>query len=223
MVVVWALSSLFRNFVITIVLSVKFDSKYFDCIRIKPDVNFLRRARDPDCEWPGCRNPAHYPAPKGRGREGKYFKFCLDHVRDYNKSYNYFNGMSDSDVAAFQKGNVTGHRPTWSLSLNGRKRASENIFAHRLSFDDPFHLFGAGARRAEPRDFAPAKPVRNAERKCLKALDLDASATHPEIKSRFILLVKRHHPDHNGGDRRAEDKLREVIQAYNYLKQAGLC
>ena len=124
MVVVWALSSLFRNFVITIVLSVKFDSKYFDCIRIKPDVNFLRRARDPDCEWPGCRNPAHYPAPKGRGREGKYFKFCLDHVRDYNKLWILLESASRIDAAAVQKGQVSGHRPTSARSLKRRKRAS---------------------------------------------------------------------------------------------------
>ena len=221
---------MFLGFVNTIIGSVAIDSKYFDCIRVKPDEDLLRRAQNPDCEWPDCRNPAQHPAPRGRGREGQYFNFCLEHVREYNKSYNYFNGMSDSDVAAFQEANVTGHRPTWSLSLNGRKRASENIFArgphgfaHGLAFDDSFQIFTAGARRAQPRDSSPAKPVRNVERKCLKALDLDASATRHTIKSRFKLLVKRHHPDHNGGDRRAEDKLREVIQAYNYLKQAGLC
>ncbi len=208
----------------------KLDSKYFDCIRVKPDEDRLRQDEDPLCEWPECRNPARHLAPRGRGREGQYFNFCVAHVREYNKSYNYFNGMSDQDVAAFQKANVTGHRPTWKVNVNGRKKAGEGAGAENrddstsgFDFRDPFGLFGSfgfGKSRAEK---APAKPVRNAERKCLKALDLKDSASSAEIKSRFKMLVKRHHPDHNGGDRRSEDQLREVIQAYNYLKEAGFC
>ena len=66
------------------------------------------------------------------------------------------------------------------------------------------------------------RPLRNLERKALDALSLNEGATRSEIKARFKELVKRHHPDANGGDRGAEDKLREIIQAYNYLKQAGL-
>lgn len=208
----------------------KLDSKYFDCIRVKPDEDRLRRDQDPVCEWPECRNRAQHPAPRGRGREGQYFNFCLGHVREYNKSYNYFNGMSDKDVAAFQKANVTGHRPTWRVNVNGRKKAGEGAgpgnpggFIHGFDFKDAFRIFGSAGASRWWRGKSPAKPVRNAERKCLKALDLNASATSEEIKSRFKLLVKRHHPDHNGGDRRSEDKLREVIQAYNYLKEAGLC
>jgi curved DNA-binding protein CbpA len=208
----------------------KLNSKYFDCIRVKPDEDLLRRGQEPECEWPGCDSAARHPAPRGRGREGQYFKFCLEHVREYNKSYNYFSGMSDVEVAAFQKADVTGHRPTWSLNLNGRKRAAENVFTrrpggfvHGFTVNDPFQLFGADEQTAGRGDHARPRPVRNAERKCLKALDLDASATRQEIKSRFKQLVKRHHPDHNRGDRRAEDKLREVIQAYNYLREAGLC
>jgi DnaJ-class molecular chaperone len=65
--------------------------------------------------------------------------------------------------------------------------------------------------------------VRNAERKALHALGLEDTASGPEIKARFKELVKRHHPDANGGDRGSEDKLREIIQAYNYLKSAGFC
>ena len=208
----------------------KLNSKYFDCIRVKPDEDRLLRDKNPGCEWPGCRHPARHPAPRGRGREGQYFNFCTEHVREYNKSYNYFNGMSDHDVAAFQKANLTGHRPTWTVSTNGRKRASNDTFTRRTSgfmhgftFDDPFGVLGRATGAEGPRGHKPAKPVRKAERKCLRALDLSSDASSKDIKTRFKLLVKRHHPDHNGGDRRSEDKLREVIQAYNYLKEAGLC
>ena len=65
--------------------------------------------------------------------------------------------------------------------------------------------------------------MRNAERKCFGALDLHEDTTPEEIKARFKALVKLHHPDSNGGDRGSEDRLREIIQAYNYLKQAGFC
>lgn len=205
----------------------KLDSKYFDCIRVKPDQDRLLRDVAPRCEWPGCRAPAQHRAPRGRGREGEFFNFCLEHVRQYNKSYNYFSGMSDKDVARFQKSAVTGHRPTWKMSANGNAKADDfdlsQARTHDFMFDDPFGLFGRATGDEGPRAYKPVKPVGNAGRKCLRSLGLDETADPEEIKSRFKELVKRHHPDHNGGDRSSEDKLREVIQAYNYLKEAGLC
>jgi len=71
------------------------------------------------------------------------------------------------------------------------------------------------------RRTSEARTVRNAERKALDALGLEAEASTQEVKTRFKELVKRHHPDANGGDRSSEDKLREIIQAYNYLKSIG--
>ena len=68
----------------------------------------------------------------------------------------------------------------------------------------------------------PARRLKPLERKSLDALGLPESADRAQIKSRFKALVKLHHPDANGGDKRSENKLREIIQAYNYLKQAGL-
>jgi len=65
--------------------------------------------------------------------------------------------------------------------------------------------------------------VRNAERKALEALGLEGDVSPQEVKTRFKALVKRHHPDANGGDRSCEDRLREIIQAYNYLKSAKFC
>jgi hypothetical protein len=88
-----------------------------------------------------------------------------------------------------------------------------------------FREVGGGANwrpqseRIEPQQ----RTVRNAERRALHALGLEDGADRAEIKARFKLLVKRHHPDANGGDRASEDKLREIIQAYNYLKSTGAC
>jgi DnaJ domain len=206
----------------------KLDSKFFDRLRVKPDVNQLLREACPHCEWQGCEEPGLYPAPKGRGREGEYHRFCLDHVREYNKSYNYFAGMPDDDVVKHQKADTTGHRPTWFIGVNSwaRSRAAKYGaragFAHRFGSQDPLGVFGGANGGHANGTSEPQRPIRRVERKCLRELDLDDTASKAEIKTRFKDLVKRHHPDRNGGDRRSEDKLREVIQAYNYLRQAGL-
>jgi hypothetical protein len=127
---------------------------------------------------------------------------------------------------------MTGHRPTWSSGVNAwaetgfRSAAQSQMNGHQNDFQtqDPFNLFKETGHRAQPGDEAKAqRVVRNAERRSLRVLDLGDDASAAEIKARFKILVKRHHPDGNGGDRTSEDKLREVIQAYNYLKQAGFC
>jgi hypothetical protein len=208
--------------------SMKLDSKFFDRLRVKPDESRLLRDSCPPCEWKGCTEPGLYPAPKGRNREGQYHRFCLDHVREYNKSYNYFAGLPDEDVAQHQKDDTIGHRPTWFVGVNawGRNRrtrsAPRNGFAHRFATHDPFGLFVEGAPAGKAPGAAPERPLKRGERKCLRQLNLEDSATKADIKARFKELVKRLHPDHNNGDRACEDKLREVIQAYNYLRQAGL-
>jgi hypothetical protein len=95
----------------------KLNSKYFDRIRIKPDKD-QPKPQDSRCEWPGCAQKGAYRAPKGRNAEGQYFQFCMDHVRAYNKSYNYFDGMADNDIGDWIKAASTGHRPTWKLGEN---------------------------------------------------------------------------------------------------------
>ena len=209
----------------------KLDSKYFDSIRVKPDEDRLRSQHTPVCVWPGCEKQGAHRAPKGRGREGEYHLFCLDHVRDYNKSYNYFAGMSDADVASFQKASITGHRPTWSSGVNAwaatgfRSAAEPHMRGAKSDFEtvDHFGFFRQTRHGGAHDEAAPRRPIRNAEKKCFLTLDLKEDSTPEEIKSRFKMLVKRHHPDSNGGDRGSEDRLREIIQAYNYLKQAGFC
>ena len=205
----------------------KLDSKFFDRLRVKPDQNRILRDSCPACEWRGCKEPGLYPAPKGRGQEGQYHRFCLDHVRQYNKGYNYFSGLPDEEVVKHQKDDTTGHRPTWFIGVNSWSRqrgrrtgARSGGFAHRFTAYDSFGLFADRATKAGTE--APERPLKRLERKCLRQLNLEDTATKADIKTRFKELVKRLHPDHNKGDRASEDKLREVIQAYNYLRQAGL-
>ena len=101
-------------------------------------------------------------------------------------------------------------------------RFTSGQFPGRESVHDPFGMFG-GAEQAQSRRAKPGRTVHNAARKALDELSLEVTATREEIKARFKDLVKKHHPDVNGGDRSSEDKLREIIVAYNYLKSAGYC
>jgi hypothetical protein len=202
----------------------KFDSPLFDRIRVKPAEDRTRRLDGPCCQWKGCGNIATHRAPKGRMAENEYWRFCLDHVREYNHSYNYFAGMSDDAVMKYQKDAITGHRPTWKMGTGTRPGGGGDPAS---GAHDPFNMFREfGARadgRARTERAEPQRMVRNAERKALHELGLEEGADKAEIKARFKILVKRHHPDANGGDRATEDKLREIIQAYNYLKSTGAC
>ncbi|MEJ1160360.1 J domain-containing protein [Prosthecomicrobium sp. N25] len=206
----------------------KLDSKLFDRIRIKPEEDRTPKDGAPLCEWAGCVAAGTHPAPKGRSREGEYHRFCIDHVRLYNKSYNYFAGMKDDAIADYQKDAQTGHRPTWTMGANPqgwRREPGSGAWSPR--YDDAFFLLRRQGRFRSAEAEAPPEPPRrklkNLERKSLEVLDLGEEATGPEIKSRYKSLVKRHHPDANGGDRSSEGRLQEIIQAYNYLKGAGLC
>ena len=199
----------------------KFDSKYFDCVRVKPGHGKVVPEAAPLCQWKDCSAPGLHRAPMGRGREGQYLRLCMEHVREFNASYNYFVGMSDAEVEAYQKDSITGHRPTWKVGANSWAHGTQDGIVHAGAngrrFGDPHEFFPWRARAGDTR-----RSLKPLELKSLEALDLTAAAERQEIKSRFKELVKRHHPDANGGDKRSEDKLREIIQAYNYLKQAGL-
>ncbi len=201
------------------------NSKYFDRIRINPDGPAVKEQTEPVCDWEGCDGLGTHKAPKGRGHEGEYFRFCLDHVRDYNKSYNYFAGMPDDDVAAYQRSASTGHRPTWSIGVNrgfGNDKA-KSTHAWTATFQDPFGIFGGPQQQRHDPPKPERRPLKNLERRSFAALNLEGHESGNEIKSRYKELVKRLHPDANGGDRSSEDRLRQIIQAYHYLKSAGFC
>jgi DnaJ-like protein len=202
------------------------NSPLFDRIRVKPDQDRRLREELPACQWPKCGAPATHRAPKGRLRAGEYWQFCLEHVREYNNSYNFFAGMSEDAVARYQKDAITGHRPTWKLgSLGGQPAAPGKSRRSGWAAEDPFSLFGeaAAGSTGHARPAAEGRKILNAQRRALDVLGLEADAKRADIKARFKVLVKRHHPDANGGDRGSEEQLREIIVAYNYLKSAGFC
>ncbi len=197
----------------------KFNSPIFDGIKVKPTKDRRLKTGGPNCEWVGCKEKGAHKAPKGRGREKDYWQFCLAHVREYNASYNYFSGMKDDEVLAYQKDALTGHRPTWKMGTG--KRGKPDFDATTDPLGVLHDINGRTSSRPDPDHKPQQRIVRNVERKALETMGLEVGATAVEVKARFKLLVKRHHPDANGGDRSSEDRLVEIIQAYNYLKTNG--
>ncbi|WP_421856702.1 J domain-containing protein [Oricola sp.] len=202
-------------------------SKYFDSIRINPGGKKKKKQQEEvaasKCQWAGCNKPGTHKAPAGRNREGEYFVFCIDHVREYNKNYNYFSGLGDDDIAKFQKEALTGNRPTWKMGTAHQETASAApVFsdmrsgsARSMRMRDP----SWNAREAKP----VMRKLKPLEAKAMTTLGLKPSATADEIKTQYKALVKKHHPDANGGDRTSEERFRDVVQAYQLLKTAGLC
>lgn len=202
-------------------------SKYFEKIKVRRSPEAERAASAPACQWDGCNAAGTHRAPVGRMAEGQYFKFCFDHVREYNKGFNYFSGLAEGDIARYQKEALTGHRPTWKMGVNKGAQASPDFSQKRSGragpnarMRDPYGMFKDGI---DPSDRPRTRKLKALEAKAMETLGLDPSATGTAIKQRYKELVKRHHPDANGGDRASEDRFRDVIQAYRMLKQAGLC
>jgi hypothetical protein len=199
------------------------NSRLFDKIRVKPDQRPAPAPEQTPCNYPGCKAAGEFRAPQGRDREGQFFCFCLDHVREYNATYNYFNGMSADDVAVYQRDALTGHRPTWTMGSNRAAKGFRED-GDGAETSDPLGMFRAKAEAPSGRRARePQKPrVGVAAMKALDQLGLDDTAGAPTVKARYKDLVKRLHPDANGGDRSNEDRLREIIRAYNYLTSIKL-
>jgi hypothetical protein len=185
-------------------------------IRIKPDVREAPPSARP-CAAPSCTGEGAYRVPKSRHQLGEHIWYCLNHARAHNESWNYFAGMSDAEVQAFQSEAIVGHRPTWPLGKRAAHVKNGQAYQHIHDIHQTFGEDVAEAPAAKRERFL-TRPQAIA----LEVLNLDATATLHEIKARYKELVKRFHPDANGGDRGAEERLKKVIQAYGVLRASGL-
>ena len=185
-------------------------------IRIKPDAP-SRPVRSRPCDEPGCTDEGSFRVPKSRERLGEHLWFCLAHARAHNERWDYFSGMSEAEIEAFRNDAVTGHRPTWPLGKRAAHSPCERVL-HELhrTFDEFGDAPPTGAARR------PERILTRPQIQALDVLNLEADASLHQIKARYKELVKRFHPDANGGDRGAEERLKRVIQAYGVLRASGL-
>ncbi|MGC9954432.1 MAG: J domain-containing protein [Rhizomicrobium sp.] len=182
-------------------------------IRIKPDIRTAPKVRP--CATEGCREEGAYRVPKSRENLSTYLWFCLAHARAHNEKWDYFAGMSTDEIERFRTEAVYGHRPTWPL---GKRAAGVSFGRSGIHVEDGYAVFAEA--RAAPR--RPERILTRLQRQAFDVLNLESSATLNEIKARYKELVKRFHPDANGGDRGAEERLKQVIKAYGVLRASGL-
>ncbi len=176
------------------------------------------------CEWPKCSDMGDFRAPRSRDELNVFRWFCLGHVREYNKSWNYYDGMSEVEVEEDVRRDTVWNRPTWQL---GTKLGPD-------SFDksnDPFGLFTNGGpggngtggqnRNGPGTDDTPVRPpISHEEERAYRTLELEYPVSVGDVKSRYKSLVKEHHPDANKGAKESEERLKVINEAYSVLRSA---
>ena len=164
------------------------------------------------CDMPGCTLQGDYRAPKDRGLK-EYYGFCLEHVREYNAAWNFFAGMSDSEMQDAAVNSLYGDRPTWRYDMDGL--AAENL---RRSAWKTYHYTDKEPPKSERA--ANGAPYQTPEMEALAVLDLSPPVTLDDIKLRYKILAKKYHPDLNDGSKESEELLKSVNMAYTILKVA---
>lgn len=194
-------------------------------IRLKPnsaeyaDPNNLH-SRNKLCEMQGCIEKGEYKAPKHRGLN-EYYYFCLDHVREYNKAWNYFSGMSDQEVNDHLLKSLHGFRPTWKYGVNGSATEAlrDKIWQNYHFTDEPppkEHFASNGHYKGQDHGISAFSP----EFQALAIMGLSPPVTPLAIKTRYKELAKKHHPDLNKGSPESEELLKQINMAYTILKAA---
>lgn len=159
------------------------------------------------CAWPGCEAPAEYRAPLSRDRLREYQWLCLEHVREFNRTWDFFAGMSGPEIEAHRRADVTWHRPSWRFGT---------AFGPTTSWHDVFGLFSEdGAAAPPPRHCSKAEEM-------MHRLGLKLGFSLEELKRCYKRLAKQHHPDLHGGDKDAEERLKLINEAYTYLLEQRL-
>jgi hypothetical protein len=164
------------------------------------------------CDWPGCcGGEGEHRAPRARDDLNNYYWFCLEHIRQYNAAWNYYAGMSDDEVEYDVRYDTVWHRPSWPMNGGARGR-----FSPAAKLKDPFGFFDDEEPDAD-NNRTNHNGMGAIETQALVVLDLRPPITVAAVKARYKELVKRHHPDRNGGDKKAEEKFKQISQAYQTI------
>src|SRR5690606_7509346 len=172
------------------------------------------------CDHPGCREPGTYRAPQARQALDSFYWFCLEHVRAYNRSWNYCAGMNTEEIEANIRSDAVWRRPTWRFGTGGRRIWSEEELDDSLGIlgrrKRPAHTGSSGNDgNAARRYWSPSSP----EGKALATMGLEGTVTLQALKMRYKELAKKHHPDANGGCKLAEERLKSINEAYAVLRK----
>ncbi len=165
------------------------------------------------CAHPECSGKAEFRAPKSRETLEEFYWFCLEHVREYNAGWNYFAGMDDAAIERSVREDTVWRRPTWPLGVRPGAAA----------LHDPLGILGPAAAVEQSKARAgevQRRAMTSAERQAITELGLEPPVSREDVKTRYKILAKTLHPDANGGDKRAEERLKSVNHAYKTLKDS---
>src|SRR5947209_13326258 len=167
-------------------------------------------APDPDapgrlCDHPGCEHAGEYRAPKSRTELNSYHWFCLEHVRAYNASWDFYKGITPGQIEQQTRLDTGWQRPTWPLGSLGKRGLDET------ELRDPLNLLHAGRIKREQQRRAN---VPRELQEPMQTLGIEWPVSLDALKARYKELAKRHHPDANGGDRASEERLKVINLAY---------
>ena len=161
------------------------------------------------CDWNKCNKIGLYKAPVEKDNSKKFRLLCLEHIKEFNKSWNYFADMSDREIENFVKSDLTWHKPTKSFG------SSENFFRILWlnALEDKTGIFSESDRT----NFKKSK-LTDKDIDALKVLGLKSDTNWSDIQKKFKTLVKKYHPDKNRGSKKYEDILKKITLAYSQLK-----
>jgi DnaJ domain len=163
------------------------------------------------CAMQGCAEPGLYKAPLSREALREYQWLCLEHIREFNRSWDYFKGMPEPEIDAFRHDALTGHRPTWQREAVFGKHAHRRMQSLEEGLARFLH-WDSQTKTEARRSLLPDR-----ERKALATLDLEDRVTVRELKAHYRKLVKKHHPDLHGGKTEQEEAFKRINAAYAYL------
>ncbi len=161
------------------------------------------------CDWDKCEKAGDYKAPVEKDNSKKYRMLCLEHIRIFNKKWNYFSNMSEDEIEFFIKSDLTWHKSTKSFG------SSENFFniLWNNALEDKLNIFKSSGFK----EFKKNK-LSNTDRDALDIMGLKYDVKWEEIQKQFKTLVKKFHPDKNLGNKEFENKLKKITLAYSQLK-----
>ncbi len=161
------------------------------------------------CDWENCKELGKYKAPIEKDNSRNYRLLCLDHIKIFNKKWNYFENMNENEIEFFLKSDITWHKKT-------KKFSSQDNFFNILwnnALNEKVNIFGS-------EDFKEFKKsnLSQTDKDALEIMGLNYSSSCEEVQKKFKKLVKKYHPDKNHGNKILEDKLKKITLAYTQLK-----
>ena len=162
------------------------------------------------CDWENCNQAGEFKAPLEKDNSKNFRWLCEEHIKLFNKKWNYFDGMSQNQIEDFLKSDLTWHRPTQKFG------SSDNFFniLWNNALNDKFFFSTQEKRMNGLSD----RKLNQRDKDAFKIMGLELNASWPMIQKKFKTLVKKFHPDRNAGNKQFEDKLKKITLAYSHLK-----